>query len=255
MNSGDRWGPIWHTSDTALAQADGSWITEGAEARQAGGKTAPQCVCMCVCMCVCVGACELGLFTQVSDANRPCPGVPLNWSGWTSHTSHLRKSEQAQKVLSVSPTAAHMEKQPVRLHILSHKPKIAFLSMSSPEEGARCKGRVFEAFAQPRQSNDYMPQQRCQSSSLAFRWLTKKQRNPELINLSWQPSAAEPYSRSRRVSSSMSAQITAGWSDHKVWAHQFNIGFCLPLYICAVGVGFKPQFMTVPWMPSLWELL
>lgn len=49
MNSGDRWGPIWHTSDTELAQADGSWITEGAEARQAGGKTAPQCVCVCVC--------------------------------------------------------------------------------------------------------------------------------------------------------------------------------------------------------------
>lgn len=114
MNSGDRWGPIWHTSDTALAQADGSWITEGAEARQAGGKTAPQCVCIYVC----VGACELGLFTQDSDANSPCPGVPLNWSGWTSHTSHLRKSEQAQKVLSVSSTVAHMEKEPVRLDIL-----------------------------------------------------------------------------------------------------------------------------------------
>lgn len=44
MNSGDRWGPIWHTSDAALAQADGSWITEGTRARQAKGKTEPQCM-------------------------------------------------------------------------------------------------------------------------------------------------------------------------------------------------------------------
>lgn len=34
MNSGDRWGSIWHTSETALARADGSWITEGTRAQQ-----------------------------------------------------------------------------------------------------------------------------------------------------------------------------------------------------------------------------
>lgn len=44
---GDRWGPVWHTSDTALAQTDGSWITEGTGGRQAEEKTEPaNGVCM-----------------------------------------------------------------------------------------------------------------------------------------------------------------------------------------------------------------
>lgn len=86
MNSEDRWGPIWHTSDTALARADGSWITEGTEARQAEGKTAPQCMR------------EHRRLTQNQHADSRRLGVSLNWSGCTSHLSKYR---QAKKILSL----------------------------------------------------------------------------------------------------------------------------------------------------------
>lgn len=39
MNGRDRWGPVWHTSDTALAQTDGSWITEETGGWKAEGNT------------------------------------------------------------------------------------------------------------------------------------------------------------------------------------------------------------------------
>lgn len=45
LNSGDRRGPFWHTSDTAVAQADGSWITEGTGAQQPEGEAALQRMC------------------------------------------------------------------------------------------------------------------------------------------------------------------------------------------------------------------
>lgn len=86
MNSGDRWGPIWDTSDTALAQADGSWITEGSEARQAEGNTALQCMR------------EHRRLTQNQHADSRRLGVSLNWSGCTSH---LSKYHQAKKILSL----------------------------------------------------------------------------------------------------------------------------------------------------------
>lgn len=189
---------IWHST----CQADGSWITEGTEAWQAEGKTAPQCMR------------EHRRLTQNQHADSRRLGVSLNWSECASHFS---KYHQAKKILSLKSepgvpncnvnmeTTCHSLLSKLGIHfkvlayfgsdiwcgarqILESGLSVLSASLSGGQLSASNQkvdgwmnfwhaGNLrwpSQTFTQLKQSYEYIPQEQCLFFSLPLRWVTNR---------------------------------------------------------------------------------